>query len=621
MDILAIDLITSLPEGTHRYSNTLVVLDLFTKYSWTIPTRSKEGSHLILLLETHVFPFGIPNKIHSDRALEFLKGAMSQVERYHGIKHTQTSGYHPQANPVERTIGTFRNMIRTYAVENPNIWPYILPALSYAYNTAWTPNHAATPFFAMFGRHPRLQDNVFDGIALEETRPTEDVLTHIRWAQAQAHALIYNRFRELRQHRDRIFADSLFPQYAVGDKVYIHRRPRNRLTAFQPRRFGPYVVLEKYNDVVYLIGLLPDSPVPFKGSESRLYHVSHLTPYRERPEYLRPSVRTDHANAAEMKYARDDNKEIYMDAYSTDQSSAVPHSSSSSSITPLELFDQMMQSSNLASFRYPNRDRRRALPSTAITSALSQYRNQLSHTVSNSAGNIISTLLPLDEEFDLSAVSEDVTNFSNDFIDTDKVFLPPLIDLWLRKRGEQDITAIQRTAVFTYNLTVHKLHVMITDPLHPHDFTLAATKGFPAKHIICSVYGYYCTDKMYDPPDDPLYLPAQTFTVPPKMLGATKPIYFFVHVTCPARYIRNSTQTLTYDTDPDRSIIATPLRTPNAQLIVNPLYNSSTALRNHRISHNGGLPHDLFQLITIKAIEPNEIITTTQFACFEFNST
>ena len=79
----------------------MTVIDPFTNFPFAIPIENKEAETVAdALLRNIIWLFGIPNRILSDLAKEFVGEIMQHVTKELGIKHIKTSGFQPQSNGV-----------------------------------------------------------------------------------------------------------------------------------------------------------------------------------------------------------------------------------------------------------------------------------------------------------------------------------------------------------------------------------------------------------------------------------------------------------------------------------------------------------------------------------------
>ena len=74
-----------------------------------------------------------------------------------GIEKLRTTSYHPQTNgQCERSNSTLMNMLGTLTPDQKKDWKSHLLTMCYAYNSTQHSVTGLSPYYLMFGRHPRL---------------------------------------------------------------------------------------------------------------------------------------------------------------------------------------------------------------------------------------------------------------------------------------------------------------------------------------------------------------------------------------------------------------------------------------------------------------------------------
>lgn len=156
-EILAVDF-TLLEASRSGFENVLVMTDVFTKFTFAVPTRDQRAETVAqVLVNEWFYKFGVPGRIHSDQGRNFESCLIQQLCSLYGIEKSRTTPYHPAGNgQCERFNRTLHNLLRTLPTSRKRDWVSCLPQVLFSYNT--TPHQATgeSPHFLMFGQEPRL---------------------------------------------------------------------------------------------------------------------------------------------------------------------------------------------------------------------------------------------------------------------------------------------------------------------------------------------------------------------------------------------------------------------------------------------------------------------------------
>ncbi|KAK3726814.1 hypothetical protein QZH41_019605 [Actinostola sp. cb2023] len=161
LELVCVDYL-KLERSKGGYENILVITDHFTRYAQAIPTLNQTAKTTAnAIFNKFVVHYGFPARLHSDQGRNFESQTIQQLCRIARTSRTRTTPYHPMGNGMcERFNRTLLHMLGTLGKEQKANWKDFVAPVVHAYNATKHESTGVSPFYLMFGRHPRLAIDV-----------------------------------------------------------------------------------------------------------------------------------------------------------------------------------------------------------------------------------------------------------------------------------------------------------------------------------------------------------------------------------------------------------------------------------------------------------------------------
>ena len=152
----------SLEPSKGNIENVLVITDHFTRYALAYRSKTQTAQATARILwDNFICHYGFPEKFISDQGRNFESDLIKELCKIAGVKKLHTTPYHPQGNgQCERFNSTLCNMLGTLSEEEKSDWKSYLGCMTHAYNCTKHASTTYSPYYLMFGRHPRLPIDV-----------------------------------------------------------------------------------------------------------------------------------------------------------------------------------------------------------------------------------------------------------------------------------------------------------------------------------------------------------------------------------------------------------------------------------------------------------------------------
>jgi len=255
MEMICLDFLTIEPcKG--GFENILVITDHFSRYAQAFPTRNQTAvTTAKVLYENFVVHYGLPLKIHSDQGRNFESSVIQHLCKLTGVKKSRTTPYHPMGNgQCERFNRTLLDMLGTLDENQKADWKKYVPALTHAYNCTTSDVTGYSPYYLMFGRHPRIPVDIEFGLNKDEQdcMPYPEYVSALKKRLNYAYKLAKDKIAEKQQSQKRNY--DLKTRGAVlqaGDRVLIRNVGiRGKCKIADRWSSHVYVVLDQPNEAI-----------------------------------------------------------------------------------------------------------------------------------------------------------------------------------------------------------------------------------------------------------------------------------------------------------------------------------------------------------------------------------
>lgn len=272
--VVSMDFVGPLPASKDingvEFRNIMVVVDRLTKFVTFTPLPQKYDAPYLAKAFTRdvISRFGVPEQIISDRDKLFTSHFWEELCQTLSIERAMSTAYHPQTDgQTERTNQTLEQYLRLYVNDEQDNWANLLPQAALAVNATKQTTIGMSPYYANFGKEPRLTADQSEHLPTEATLFAKDLQS--LHEQLTSDITFLNKKMAERANKKR----SAGPDLKEGDKVYLWRR--NLRTKRQSRKLdflkiGPFTIKSVKGPVNYELKLPPTMRV------HPVFHISLL---------------------------------------------------------------------------------------------------------------------------------------------------------------------------------------------------------------------------------------------------------------------------------------------------------------------------------------------------------
>jgi transposase InsO family protein len=156
---VGMDFVTGLPPTAAGFDAICVMVDRCTKMvriapCVNLPTASESADIMLMHVVRH---HGMPTDVISDRGSQFVSQFWQALCKLVGMESKTSTAYHPQTDgQTERANRVVIDTLRSYCDEVQGAWDTHVPLVEFAMNNAVNASTGMSPFYALYGLHPRV---------------------------------------------------------------------------------------------------------------------------------------------------------------------------------------------------------------------------------------------------------------------------------------------------------------------------------------------------------------------------------------------------------------------------------------------------------------------------------
>ena len=306
----------SLEPSKGNIENVLVITDHFTRYALAYPSKTQTAQATARILwDNFICHYGFPEKFISDQGRNFESDLIKELCKIAGVKKLHTTPYHPQGNgQCERFNSTLCNMLGTLSEEEKSDWKSYLGCMTHAYNCTKHASTTYSPYYLMFGRHPRLPIDVEFGLPKSnsgdnssKSRYVQKLRRRLNYAFQKATKVANQQANKYKSSYDKsIKGPQLQEKDLVLVKIVAHKGRHKLQDKWEPEE---YVVVEQpiAGTPVYRVQ-------PVTGGNIRTLHRNLLLPLgvKLEPDYDSDDsiLEEDASSSDELEILEDNRKKV-----------------------------------------------------------------------------------------------------------------------------------------------------------------------------------------------------------------------------------------------------------------------------------------------------------------------
>ena len=215
---ITMDFVTGLPEA-QGYDALFVTCCCHPKQTHIIPTHSTVTARgLATLFRDNIWKLhGLPETALSDRGPQFAAEFMHELNTILGIQTKLSTAYHLQTDgQTKRLNQDVEQYLRLFVSQRQNDWPEWIACAEFAYNNKVHSATKVSPFYANYGRHPRMG---IEPRRAGKSEPAKEFAERMKEIHEEAGTALSKARNDITRYADQHRGTA--PEYKVGDKVWL----------------------------------------------------------------------------------------------------------------------------------------------------------------------------------------------------------------------------------------------------------------------------------------------------------------------------------------------------------------------------------------------------------------
>jgi hypothetical protein len=249
-DRWGLDLIGKLKKTNRGNIWIATAVDYVTKWPVARALPDAKAETLAEFLYDLYMNYGVPKEIITDQGANLWAPAMKLFMKKLGAHHMGTTAYNPRTNgAVESLNGTLGNMLTKYlAGQSTKHWDLYLDGALFAARVRTHSTTKKSPFFMLYGRHPRLPRDQNDYTPLDWS-VKEDRLPIFQTSRQEARLEMEKRAEANKRQWEKDNKNLVEAErFKEGEYVLVRNEKKEK---FDLNWYGPYLVVQEVTRNVY----------------------------------------------------------------------------------------------------------------------------------------------------------------------------------------------------------------------------------------------------------------------------------------------------------------------------------------------------------------------------------